>query len=270
MVDGHVHIYDCFNLETFFNTAVKNLEYFYDIYYSNGSPYERIVLLTEGKTNDFFSQFKEKASFPNESGYHFLSTKEEVSIALAKENKRLCYLLKGRQIVTEENLEVLAIGSTQTIEDGLPIETVLEQIMDKEEMAVLAWGFGKWLFKRGKIIKRIIKNYNSPYLLVGDNSSRPAFWPMPRLFKRVQALNISIINGSDPLPFAGEETKVGSYGFSVEGDFNEAEPAKSLRDILAAPGLTISFFGQRDNTISCIKRQSQIYIKKYLRFEKKY
>ena len=60
MVDGHVHIYDCFNLEAFFNTAVKNLEFFYDTYYSNGSPYERIVLLTEGKSNDFFSQFKEK------------------------------------------------------------------------------------------------------------------------------------------------------------------------------------------------------------------
>ena len=57
MVDGHVHIYDCYNLEKFFNIAVKNLEYFYDTYYSNGSPYERIILLTEGKTNDFFSQF---------------------------------------------------------------------------------------------------------------------------------------------------------------------------------------------------------------------
>jgi hypothetical protein len=263
MVDGHVHIYDCYNLETFFKTAVQNLEYFYDLYYSNGSPFERILLLTEGKTNDFFSQFKENSSFPNDTGYHFLSTKEEVSIILAKENKRLGYLLKGRQIVTEENLEVLAIGSGQTIEDGLPIETVLERIMDKEEMAVLAWGFGKWLFRRGKIIKRLIKNYSSPYLLVGDNSGRPTSWPIPHLFKRARGLNISIINGSDPLPFAGEETKVGSYGFSVEGDFNEDEPAKSLRDILVSPGPTIGFFGQRDNTISFIKRQSKIYSKKY-------
>jgi len=265
MVDGHVHIYDCYNLEMFFNTAVKNLEHFYNTYYSNGSPYELILLLTEGKSNDFFSRFKEKGNFPNDSGYHFLNTNEDVSLVLAKENKRLCYLLKGRQIVTKENLEVLAIGSTQTIEDGLPIETVLEQIMDKEEMAVLAWGFGKWLFKRGKIIKRIIKNYNSPDLLVGDNSGRPVFWPIPRLFKKARALNMSIINGSDPLPFAGEETKVGSYGFSVEGDFNENEPARSLRDILVSPGLTIGFFGQRDNTIAFCKRQSKIYLRKYLK-----
>jgi hypothetical protein len=187
-----------------------------------------------------------------------------VSIILAKENKRLCYLLKGRQIVTKENLEVLAIGSGQTIENGIPIETVLERIIDKEEMAVLAWGFGKWLFGRSKIIKRIIKNYNSPDLLVGDNSARPTFWPIPRLFKGARALNISIINGSDPLPFAGEETKVGSYGFSVEGEFNENEPAKSLRDILVSPGLTIGFFGRRDNTISFFRRQSKIYLRKYL------
>lgn len=265
MVDGHVHIYDCYNLETFFNSAVKNLEYFYDTYYANGSPFELVLLLTEGKTNDFFSQFKKKGSFSNDAGYRFLNTNEEQSIVLAKKNKRLCYLLKGRQIVTGENLEVLAIGSTQTIADGLPIEIVLEQIIDNNEMAVLAWGVGKWSFKRGKIIKRMIKKYCSPYLLVGDNSGRPTFMPIPQLFKQAQALNISVINGSDPLPFAGEETKPGSYGFSVEGDFNENEPAKSLRDILVSPGLTTSFFGQRDNTINFFKRQSKIYRKKYLK-----
>jgi hypothetical protein len=264
MVDGHVHIYDCFNLETFFNTAVKNLEYFYDTYYSNGNPFERILLLTEGKTNDFFSQFKEKGNLVNDAGYQFFSTKEEMSIALVKNNKRLCYLLRGRQIVTRENLEVLLVGSNQIIEDGLPIETVLEKIIEKEEIAVLAWGFGKWFFKRGKIIKRMIKEFLSPYLLLGDNSSRPTSWPLPRLFKQAQAMNISIINGSDPLPFSGEEAKAGSYGFSVEGDFNEDEPARSLRDILVSPGLTIGFFGQRDNSISFIRRQVKIYSKKYL------
>jgi len=266
MVDGHVHIYDCYDLEKFFATAVKNLEHYYNSLYSNGSPLAKILLLTEGKTNDFFSQLKNNAGFPNTSGYRFRKTKENVSITLAKGKEAQCCVLRGRQIVTRENLEVLAIASNQTIEDGLPVEIVIEKLIEKHELAVLAWGFGKWFFKRGKIIKNLIETFRSPYLLLGDNSGRPASWPVPGLFERARALNIPLINGSDPLPFKEEVYKVGSYGFSVEGDFDPGEPAKSLWNILISPGTKIDFFGQRDRAVSFVKRQSKIYLKKYLKF----
>nr|NIM15936.1 hypothetical protein [Candidatus Aminicenantes bacterium]NIM82716.1 hypothetical protein [Candidatus Aminicenantes bacterium]NIN22091.1 hypothetical protein [Candidatus Aminicenantes bacterium]NIN45850.1 hypothetical protein [Candidatus Aminicenantes bacterium]NIN88687.1 hypothetical protein [Candidatus Aminicenantes bacterium] len=72
MVDGHVHIYDCFHLEKFFKIAVTWLDHFYNTLYANGSPYVNILLLTEGKTNDFFSQLKKNRGFPNDSGYRVL------------------------------------------------------------------------------------------------------------------------------------------------------------------------------------------------------
>ena len=265
MVDGHVHIYDCYNLETFFNTAVKNLEGVYHTLYANGSPFEIMLLLTEAKINDFFSRFKEKGEYAADSGIRFLETGEDVSIALVKNQKRLCTLVKGRQIVTKENLEVLALGSAQTISDGQPIETVLEKLIEKQELAVLAWGFGKWLFQRGKIIERVMEKYRSPYLLLGDNSGRPGFWPVPRAFKKARKLQVPIINGSDPLPFAGEEYKAGTYGFSIEGEFNENQPARSLRDLLATLEPDIDYFGKRDNTAAFLKRQSKIYLKKYIK-----
>ena len=266
MVDGHVHIYDCFHLEKFFKIAVTWLEHFYNTLYANGSPYVNILLLTEGKTNDFFSQLKKNRGFPNDSGYQVLETEEDESIILAKDNQPQCYILKGRQIVTEENLEVLAVASTQFLEDGLPIETVLETLLENRTLSVLAWGVGKWFFKRGKIIEGIIDRNMSPYLMVGDNSGRPTFWSTPGLFKRARAFDIPLLSGSDPLPFKKEIYKVGSYGFSVEGDFNPEEPASSLRDILASPGIyeLIDRFGHRDNIISFFRRQSKIYIKKYL------
>lgn len=260
MIDGHVHIYDCYDLETFIETALKNLEHYYYAHYSNGSLFARILLLTEGKKNDFFSQFKKNGSFPNGRGYKFLETKEEVSITLVKGNEPLCYVLKGRQIVTRENLEVLALVSNQAIEDGLPAETVIERLIEKHEFAVLPWGFGKWFFKRGKIIRDLIEKYISPYLLIGDNSARPTFWPTPGLFKLAQAYHIPLINGSDPLPFSEEVRKVGTYGFSVEGDFNPYEPAESLREILIAPDTKIDLFGQRDRTIAFLKRQLKIHL----------
>ena len=264
IIDAHVHIYDCYNLERFFQLAVNHLEYFYNTLYANGSPFERILLLTEAKSHDFFSRFKERGCWSPDSPYRFLKTAEEESLILARDQQRLCYLLKGRQIVSRENLEVMAIASNQTIADGLPVETVIRQIVEAQGIAVLAWGVGKWWFKRGKIVKDLVETHSSPYLLLADNSGRPTFWPVPQAFKRARAMKISIINGSDPLPFKGEEAKVGSYGFSVEGYFKEDEPAKSLREILVSLEPGIDFFGKRDSAVSFCQRQLKIYLKKYL------
>jgi len=267
MVDGHVHIYDCYDLEKFFDSAVKNMNHFYHTLYPNTkeSPFEKILLLTEGRKNDFFSQFKKSGGFSNESGYHFLDTKEDISLVLARHNKPLCYLLKGRQIVTREDLEVLLVASGQEIEDGIPIEAVIERIIDKNDIAVLAWGFGKWFFKRGSVIHSLIEKYRFPGLFIGDNSGRPTFWPRPQPFNRAKEHDIPIISGSDPLPFRDEVHKVGTYGFSVEGKFNKNEPAGSIWEILLSPETTIDFFGRRDSAVSFFKRQSKIYLKKYFR-----
>lgn len=265
MVDGHVHIYDCYQLERFFKIANAYLDHYYDSLYANGRPYQKLLLLTEGKKLDYFSKWQAEGSFPNENGYRFLATGEETSLVLAREEKFLCYVIRGRQIVTRENLEVLSIASDQMIEDGLPIETVLDMLVEKEEPAVLAWGFGKWFFKRGKVIRGLIDRYKSPYLLMGDNSGRPRFWPKPSLFTRAEAAGIPLINGSDPLPFKEDEEKPGSFGFSVSGEFDEHRPAASLKEILLSQASGIELFGKRDSVTAFLKRQSKIYKKKYLK-----
>jgi hypothetical protein len=267
MIDGHVHVYDCYDLVAFFKTASAYLDYYYKALHSNGSPYEKILLLTEGKENDFFGMIKKSRGIPGDSGFGIRETGEESSFLLTRDDKPVCYVLRGRQIVTRENLEVLAVATTLSLKDGLPISDVLETIIQREELAVLAWGFGKWLFKRGKIIRRMLETYRSPYLIVGDNSGRPVFWPTPGTFKWACKSNIPVINGSDPLPFKEETIKVGSYGFTVEGDFDPEMPSQSLKEILITPGVgeDVDFFGRRDGLISFFKRQSRIYTKKYLK-----
>lgn len=267
MVDGHVHIYDSYDLDKFFKIANAYLDHYYNKLYANGSPYEKVLLLTEGKTNDFFWQLKKEGGFANDSGFQCRETKEQESIVLTKDGKPVCYILRGRQIVTEENLEVLALATNQTIEDGLPMDTVIEMLTKANDLAVLAWGFGKWLFKRGKVIQRVLDTCRSPYLLAADNSGRPVFWPTPNAFKKAKALNIPRINGSDPLPFKEEIAKVGSYGFTVEGEFDPEEPGRSMREILTIPGVgdEIELFGKRDGVFPFFTRQAKIYLKKYLK-----
>jgi hypothetical protein len=266
MIDGHIHIYECYDLEIFFKTATAYLDHFYNTLYANGSPYEKVLLLTEGKSVDFFAHLKANREIAGEAGFHIMDTGEDTSLILAKDRQPQCYILRGRQIVTRENLEVLAIASSLILEDGLPIETVIETVIGRHDLAVLAWGFGKWLFQRAKIIGRMLDMFRSPYLLVGDNSGRPVFWPTPRLFQQARAMNIPVISGSDPLPFKGEVNKPGSFGFTIEGEFDPRQPGRSLKELLTAPGVydEIDRFGYRDGIISFFNRQSKIHMKKYL------
>ena len=270
MVDGHVHIYDCYDLEKFFDYAVENLDHYYKTLYhseegeKSNMAYERILLLTEGKQNNFFSKFKKGDGFPGNSNYYCQSTGEDHSLLLTRDGIPQCFLLKGRQIVTKENLEVLLIASGQEIEDGLPIGEVLSRILENNDMAVMAWGFGKWFFSRGKVVTVALRTFDSPGFFIGDNSGRPSFWPEPVQFKEAKKRGIPIINGSDPLPFSDEIKKVGTYGFAVEGEFNKDQPAASLWKILLSPETTINLFGRRDNVPSFFKRQAKIYLKKYL------
>lgn len=263
MIDGHVHIYDCYDLGKFFDTALTQLDKYHYALYGKGGEHVKILLLTEGKTNDFFARWKENGEFPNDSGYRFRPTGEDVSLVLEKNGEPAAYVVRGRQIVTAENLEVLSTGSAQVIEDGLPIDTVIDRLIEKNEPAVLAWGFMKWMFARAKVIDRVIDKYDSPYVMVGDNSGRPVFWPFPRLFKKAVNKNMVLLNGSDPLPFSSETAKPGTFGFALEGKFDPKAPGRSICDLLAAKK-PVRLFGRRDGIFSFFRRQIKMYLKKYL------
>lgn len=262
IVDGHVHVYGCYDLDKFFQAALANLGKYAASLYPGEKNIQEILLFTEGRENDFFTRFKNNECSLKMPGYKFERTKEESSLALTVNGKPLCYILKGRQIVTRENLEILAAASDRQIADGLPIRDAVKQIIDREEIAVLAWGVGKWFFKRGKIIAGIINELRSPYLFIGDNSARPTYWRKPALFKSAEKASMFIINGSDPLPFAGEENKVGAYGFTFNGDFDPQEPARSFRTALLANAGDIRFFGSRDTLPTFFKRQVKMFLKK--------
>lgn len=263
LIDSHVHIYGDYDLEDFFSNALANLDRYHDRLYPEGGDYRRIFLLTEGKQVDFFARFK-AGGVELSGGYSFAATAEGESLRLERDGEPTAYFIKGRQVVTKENLEVLHVAADEVIGDGLPMDDVLERIAGGNGIAVLAWGFGKWFFGRGKVIERVISENRYPGLFVGDNSGRPTFWPTPRPFKQARELGMRVLNGSDPLPFAGETGKAGSYGFALEGAFDEERPARSVRDILLAGDVELKSFGRRDGAVSFFLRQAKMYKKKYL------
>ncbi len=257
IVDGHVHFYGHYDPERFFDAAIENLNAEFHSLYPSDNKFTKLLLFTEGKQNDFFSQLKKKDIIGGKSEYKFKDTQEDSSIILLKNGQPICYILAGRQIVTREKLEVLSIASNQKIEDGLSIEEVVKGLLVKQTITVLAWGVGKWFFRRGKVIKDIIEKYHSPYLFIGDNSARPSFWSKPKLYNLAERYNVGVLSGSDPLPFSEEVSRVGTFGFIIEGDFQVNKPAESFRNILVSNKSSISLFGHHDDAISFLKRQAK-------------
>lgn len=87
--------------------------------------------------------------------------------------KRLI-LIAGRQIITQESLEVLAIGTLGEFDDGQSLEKTVELISSRGAVAILPWAFGKWWFKRGERVRDFIQKYNGERLFVGDNAGSTA------------------------------------------------------------------------------------------------
>ncbi len=66
----------------------------------------------------------------------------------------------GRQIVTEERLELLCLCVDAEIPDGLPAETVVNRINEVGGIPVLTWAVGKWLFRRAAVVRLLLEQFS--------------------------------------------------------------------------------------------------------------
>ena len=163
-------------------------------------------------------------------------------------------LVAGRQIVTQERVEILALALVDDVADEQSADDTLEQIQAAGGVPVLSWAPGKWLGPRGRIIARLLKQHEPGQLLLGDTSLRPAIMPEPWLMQRARQRGFGVVHGSDPLPFAGEERMMATYGSRLNGDWDEARPLASLRALLRTPALASKAAGQRCGLFDLVRR----------------
>jgi len=120
IVDGHVHFYNCYDPDKFFDAAIKNLNNLYN------------VLCSE--ENDYFSRFRANDNLGKQFEYKFENTQEDCSIILSKGSEHLCYILAGRQIVTRENLEVLSIASDKGLKTNFQSKMLSRAFLIKKKL----------------------------------------------------------------------------------------------------------------------------------------
>ena len=259
LCDSHVHFYDCFDSNRFLNNAWNN---FYQQAQKgqNQQKFIATLLLTEAKQDHWFLKLKEGKY--NSKEWSFQETSEAESLyAINKDGHRII-IINGRQIVTSENLEVLALVTADKLEDGMPITNVIEWVKTNDAIPVVPWGFGKWWGKRGNILSKSLESFSGADVFLGDNSGRPWFLGRPGHFKKANRDRRRILPGSDPLPFASEVWRPGSVGFYFNGVLDEDSPATSLRNYIRNPETNITNYMYCERLLPFVRNQVAMQIRK--------
>ena len=254
LVDAHAHLHGCFALEEFLDGA---REAFQRAAGELGVPLaEGVLLLAQTGGDERFERLAAQAGgAPHDgAGWHLSRTGEPVSLAARRGDGARLVLVCGRQVRTAEGLEVLALGTCAGFDDGGPIAAVLPEVEASGALAVLPWGVGKWLGRRGRIVAGIIEQAR-PGLACGDSGNRPLFWPTPTLLRRARERGVRVLPGSDPLPLPSEARRAGRLGFAVGGALSSDLPAADLARRLADPRTPVTAFGRLETPWRFLRNQ---------------
>lgn len=266
LVDGHVHLHPCFELNAFFNAAYRNFSRWSGRSY-RGAPFVGVLLLTEGAHEKGFERLLLYARNEQRDveSWRVVETKEDSSVMMAWGETKVLIVISGRQIVTQEGLEVLAIGVRTHFGEGEPLASLIRETADRGALPVVPWGFGKWLGNRGRLVQDLLEDNDLPPFFLGDNGNRPALWPLPDIFNEAETRGIRNLAGSDPLPFSAEHRRPGSYGFALEAPLDTTEPTKDLKNMLLDTSIPLRAFGKGETAFQFVPKQIRMQYEKRVR-----
>ena len=260
LVDAHVHFRKCFDIGKLLSQAATNFKKYSGLPNDISQSNLGCLLLTETDDEEWFPEYyrrtvKSSGKFLFENGWTLKNTSENFSLQAVHCSGEKLMIFAGRQIVTRENLEVLALLTPDKISDGLSLENTLKEAISIRSIPVLPWGVGKWLGIRGKLVRRYLLQNDSKSVFLGDNGGRPLGWNRPPLFKLADKKGIAIFPGTDPLPLRSEYRRVGSFGFKIRGELNPQRPGETLYQQLSSFAYPIETYGRLDTPWSFCKNQ---------------
>ena len=261
LADGHVHLYKFFSLNELLNSAWRNFENAFRKD-NKESHFDGVLFLAETAESNGFFRLKQEIDRKNDENesdrlqWKLFLTSEDECLKAARGGQQGIFIIAGRQITTVENLEVLALGTTHNFEDGRPLEKAIDQIVEHGAIAVIPWGVGKWLGKRGRLLTEFILKNEGLNLFLGDNGGRPLFWSSISQFKLAAEKGIKILRGTDPLPMRQEVRRPGNFGFMIPESLNQSTPSFHLKQLLTDGNVDLINYGKFENPFRFFKNQS--------------
>lgn len=248
LIDTHVHLYDCFEPGEFFNAAWQNF-YLAAQQFGHAEAFSGILLFTECRVDNAFQSLCRRAvegtqdDDPRWRGWHFQTIADDPRSLLVQRDQAKLWVVAGRQIITAEKLEVLALISDARFDDGQPLDQCLRTVVAHDAIPVIPWGAGKWWGQRGRLLSQILDAGVSAPLYLGDNGGRPGLWAQPRHFVQARQAGVAVLPGSDPLPLPWDARRVGSRGLALGADSEPTAPGEQLRERLRETALQYRPFG---------------------------
>lgn len=251
-VDAHVHIHDAFRLGDFLDAAARNFSAQKDK--SHGSSESQFVMcLTETQNANQFETLRSRtdalvdATNPRLDCWKVTSTEEPQSVRISHPQHGCIFVIAGRQIVTSERLEVLALGCNTRWDDGQRATDIIANLNRGDSVPVIPWGFGKWYGKRGETVMSLMRAHRSQVFFLGDNSGRPSILSQPPQFEVAGDMGIRILPGTDPLPFSREQSRAGLFGFTLPEPLDENKPWQSIRRQIINQNTEITPYGNLES-----------------------
>ena len=256
-LDAHSHLHDQLPVENFLTAARNNFRH--RIATQETNALNLMLCLADYPGAEGFPRLQEQVGQIGLSGWQSLPTEEAESLLLEHGSGDRLWVLAGRQIISAERLEVMGIGITEVIPDGLNLPEILRRINEHKALAVLPWGVGKWWGHRRRIVTEALGSYGRN-LLFCDNGGRPWIW-RPRLLAMARNRGITVLSGSDPLNLKSDCLRSGSFGVTLAEAAPITKPTvwliRKLRLLSASPAV----IGQPSGNWSFIRNQVALRLK---------
>ena len=224
-VDTHVHIYPFYRVERALRAILKNLG-------MGNQSGVKVACLTERYDCDLYASLQKSPSAQILEQFEIEPTQDSL-IVRDKSREDQFHLLPGQQIITSENIEILALSCTKRVDEGQPAADTVSAILDAGGVPVVAWAPGKWFFQRGRVVVSLLDRFGPSELALGDTTLRPIGWTTPKIISDARKSGYRILYGSDPLPFVGEENRPGSYFSNIEIDSGNSTTTNNPGQIIS-------------------------------------
>lgn len=239
LLDAHVHVYPHYDVGVLLDSMLRRSLRIYALPFSTG------MVLVEREGVDVFGEWARGEGLPE----GWTATSIDPTAVRLRGGGELT-VFAGRQIACAERLEILGVCTRAPIRDGVSCEEAIAAVRESGGMPVLAWGVGKWLFKRAKIVQSLLADNEPSELPLCDTSLRPVFWPCPAAMRDPRR---PVLCGSDPLPRPGEEAQVGRYTSWIPVDIRVDNPSALLLDAIRKGGF--GSFGDRSSLREFLRRR---------------
>lgn len=253
LMDAHVHFYPSYDLQTFLLAALDHLPRY--------SPTDQRVLCLAERTGHTFFQSLAQDEIPLPSDrWRIVAWDPEGAVKIRhRPTHRDLWIIAGRQYTTRENIEVCSLFSDAPVPDHMTARDTVRAIREEAGgLPALDWAFGKWLFARGKLVRRLLETNPPGTLPLIDTAMRPRGTLPPAVYATALRDGRPILAGSDPLSPPAEQTQPGRYAatFQIPVPDDPGTIIAPLRTFLTSP-LTapLTLLGTRDTLLRALARR---------------